>query len=116
MRTNVFLTLFVSIILTSLISCSKDDEINFGETQTNFEVGKSYQTKTNGLLTVQLAYNGTGEEIYVKIYSDNTSNPSKLIGLINYPSIATLPIKKNNYWIVIQGLIGAVTISFTPIE
>ena len=112
---NQFLIFAIWISLLSLFSCEKDDKFEFGDIQMKFEVDSIYQAASDGFLTVQFIINGMGNEIFVRIYSDNSENPSTIIGEMRASSTATLPIKKDNYWKVVKGFFGEVVIGFTPI-
>ena len=111
---NQILVFVIGICIAVMFSCEKENKYEFGDMQTEFEVDSIYKATTDGFLTVQFISNIVGGG-NVKIYSDNTDNPSTIIGQIEFPSTATLPIKKNNYWKVVMGNYGSVIIGFTPI-
>jgi hypothetical protein len=117
MRTikNLFLVTVIGISFLLLFGCEKDEKFEFGDIQMGFKVDSIYKSSSDGFLTVQYIINGFGPGIFVNIYSDNTENPSTLIGEMGVASTATLPIKRNNYWKVVKGSKGDVVIGFTPI-
>lgn len=98
MRKNIF---YGIIILSSLLlsNCDKDDEFEFGNTQSDFITDSIYKTKTDGLLFVQLKSDGLGEFSAI-IYADIEDNPTDTLAIIDYFGSITLPIKKDLYWCV----------------
>lgn len=106
---------FLGLCIAFLFSCEKESRYEFGDMQTGFEVDSIYRAASDGFLTVQFISSIVGGGKKVIIYSDHTDDPSTVVGQIEFPGTATVPIKNNNYWKVVMGDFGTVLIGFTPI-
>ena len=101
--------------LLFLFSCKKEVfEPTLGATQTNFYVNEIYQADADGLLTIHYKTSGFGIDTWVKIYVDSSSEPTTLNSEMAMTGTSTIPLHKDEYWKVVQGPSGSVTIEFTP--
>jgi hypothetical protein len=91
--------------------------LEWGDIQTGFKKDTVYQAQNDGFLTVQYTSITIGGDYYVIVFSDNNSNPITQVGLITYPGTLSIPIKKNNFWKIVQGksLNTNLLIHYTPI-
>ena len=114
---NPFFYLLLVISIVTITSCQKDDdnEILFGETQTGFGTETAYKAESNGFLNIQFDTNVFDSEHKVIVYSDNSENPSTVIGFLISSGTMSLPIKKGDFWKVKVTSAGTINITFTPI-
>ena len=94
-----------------------DANITLGETQTGFEAGKIYQAESDGFLFVYYYFHDGGSmTMNGFIYSDESENPTTLVGVVGmHPGSIIVPIKKNNYWKVTKISYLTTIITWTPI-
>src|SRR5687767_4717654 len=107
---------FACLIILTLSQCS-EDPLSFGETQTNFMADSIYQAISDGFLSVQYSSGTNLGNIEGYIYSDNSENPTRIIGMVNFvPGSTVVPVQRRNYWKVAPLAYGDVSISWIPIQ
>lgn len=103
----------VLVVMSTLMGCNKSE---FGTKETDFEVGSVYQADSDGLLTIHYKTSSFGLDSWVKIYLDQSSDPSTLHSEMSVTSSSTFSVHKNDYWKVVVGPNGSARIEFTPFE
>jgi hypothetical protein len=129
---KISLFLFLIFLVCFFIQCEEPDTIvneykeyneysrpmEFGETIYDLKPDTVYHATTDGLLYVDIKSFASPhqlEQINARIYADSTNKPSRQVATVYYSN--TLPIKKDNYWIVKKTTgNGKLNISWTPIN
>ncbi|MBN1188003.1 MAG: hypothetical protein JXB49_37355 [Bacteroidales bacterium] len=103
-------------IQNSEFICNVVGTLALGEAQSDFIAGEIYQASTDGFLSVQYSSSTNYGTIQGYIYSDSTSNPSTIVGMVNFvPGSTVIPINRNNYWKVTSISYCDELISWIPI-
>lgn len=117
-RPIINLSIGIAIFLC-LPSCEKESDINFAETQVNFEVDSIYKTTNDGFLYVDMATRSGGFTTYIYA-GKNVESLSQVAILKGVGGSATLPLEKNTYWKVSylddEEYIIDLNIRWTPFE
>lgn len=115
---RLFALLFVFLFSLTTIGCEDDDDLEFGQTETDFDAGVTYRAKSDGFLSVQYSIPGSyGTIDGAYIYSDGNQNPSTIVAIVNIqPGSANAPIQKGKYWKVAAVANADVSISWIPVR
>lgn len=118
---NAKLIALLLFSIVALFNCDKEEKLQFGITETGFEVDTLYKASIDGLLVIQTAANIV-PAVVGHIYADEYIDSTTIIGTLQANDNATYPIKKNYYWRVTKKAFSdsnvnvSMNISWTPMN
>ena len=117
-KDTLFALSLVFLLCLSTVACKDDDDLEFGQTETDFDAGVIYKAKSDGFLSVKYSIpGGYGTIDGAYIYSDESKNPSTIVAIVNIqPGSASAPIQKGKYWKVAAVPNADVSISWIPVQ
>lgn len=113
---NVGLIL-VLVIPLFVMNCKKDDDFQFGYMQDGFLPDSIYNATTDGLLYIEFVNSGKWfnlDDPIAEVFC--STNPDSLKSIAFVYMSSTLPIRKNNYWMVDNLTFNDLKITWTPID
>lgn len=96
------IAIFSQLLTIQLLSFSPNNEFEFVDMQSDFDIDVVYQTEKDGFLYVQM--NSPHPAFSIIIISDDSADPQTEIAKIVWHGSVTLPLKKGSYWKITYGV------------